>query len=283
MNSILESKAMKQGNQGRWISPKGAQLDLFCLSWGRQGQGARLLKHKGWIYALVHKGARMVQLANTTVRLPAGQLVIVDPACHCEWSETAPGASELLTWFWTTAPRCTECRPPTGGFRILHVKSPLRQKLKQIHLLCRKATEHPDRFTKLELEQARLQLDLAIARSQSPRLQPPETDLRLQFSLRWLAQNLDEPKPVAALCDYLQISQVTLNRLFHTQLRESVATYFHRLKMQRARDWLSAGNVAIKEVSFALGYKHANDFSRAFTKFNGGCPRTVNLKQEALS
>jgi AraC-like DNA-binding protein len=262
-----------QDEQARRVGPGRAHLDLLSLSWGRCGRDARLPHLRGWTYAFVHRDARMLQLATGAVRVPAGQLVIVDPACACGWSEASPGVSELLTWLWGSAPRCAECAPPPGGFRLFPVEAPLRQKLKQLHFLCRAEVEHPDGLTKLELEQVRLQLDLAIARSQRPKLHPPETDLRLQFVLRWLAQNLDEPKPVAALCEYLQISQVTLNRLFRIRLRESVATYYHRLKMERARDWLASGHVAVKEVSFALGYQHPNDFSRAFKQFTGHTPR----------
>jgi transcriptional regulator GlxA family with amidase domain len=135
--------------------------------------------------------------------------------------------------------------------------------------------EHPDSLTGLELEQARLRLDLTIARSRRPRLQPPKASQRLQFALRWLGQNLDEPKPVTALSDYLQVSPVTMNRLFHTQLGQSVAEYHHRLKMERAMAWLEGGRIAVKEVSFALGYRHANDFSRAFKRFTGRSPGGV--------
>ncbi len=272
----MTSQALfSKGDLTRWGCPNGVQLDLLSLSWGRYGQSPRSPRHQGWIYAFVYKGARMLELAKSSVRLPAGQLVIVDPACACRWSDASAGASQLLTWLWMAPPRCAECTPPTGGFRLFPVDPPLRQKLKQIHLLCRSTVEHPDGLTKLELEQSRLQLDLAIARSQRPKLNPPQTDLRLQFALRWLAQNLDEPKPVIVLCDYLQVSQATLNRLFRSQLRESVATYYHRLKMERAREWLAAGHVAVKEVSFALGYKQPNDFSRAFKKFTGQSPRCL--------
>jgi len=252
--------------------PRTEKTDLLHLGWGRYGERP-LVSTKGWSYLFVSKGARMLRLAKGVVRMPPEQLIIVDPSCGCELSNDKTEKSELLAWLWANGPCCEECVPPPGGFRLFLVDGSLRQKLKQIHVVCRNAVEHPDKLTETELKIAHMQLDLAIARAQSPRLNPPEMDLRLQFSLRWLSQNLDEPKPVAVLCDYLQISQVTLNRLFRTQLRESVATYYHRLKMQRAQEWLSTGHVAVKEVSFALGYKHSNDFTRAFTRFNGRSPR----------
>lgn len=266
----------------RWVAPAGTDLDLLYLNWGQRRHGqspARLATHQGWIYAYVHKGNPALQVARRVVRLQPGQFAIVDPACSSAWTDTPHGVSELLTWLWLTPPRCEEAAPAQGDFRLFQLDHPLRHKLRQLHLLCRGEVEHPDTLTKLQLEQVRLQLDLALARSGQPKLQPPQTSLRIQFALRWLAQNLDEPRPVSALCDYLQVSQVTLNRLFRMHLGESLAAYHHRLKMERARSWLAGGQIAVKEASFALGYKHSNDFSRAFKKFTGANPRAIKKTQ----
>ncbi|MCX7886899.1 MAG: helix-turn-helix domain-containing protein [Verrucomicrobiae bacterium] len=44
------------------------------------------------------------------------------------------------------------------------------------------------------------------------------------------------------------------------------------MRMERARQLLAEGRL-VKEVAFALGYRHANDFSRAYKKFSGHMPR----------
>lgn len=270
-----DATQIKQTVQRRSIAPADARLDLQYLNWGRRGHGLtppRLTPRQGWIYACIHKGAPILQLGHQPVKLQAGQFIIVEPSCASAWSAAQTGSSELLTWLWITPPRCEECLPPLGGYRVFQLDRSARQKARQTHLLCRREIEHPDSLSKLQIEQARLQLELMLARSRLPKLPPPQNILRVQFAMRWLEQNLDESKPVSALSDYLQISQATLNRLFRMHLGVPVAVYHHILKMNHARDWLAAGHVAVKEVGLALGYRHPNDFSRAFKKFTGSSP-----------
>lgn len=278
MKSLIHSAPLTRSGQPRWACPIETPLDLRVLNWGQRSGGqfcAKASRSVGWAYVVILRGNPILQKGSDSVRLAAGNIVILDPQCACEWSDSARGVSDVLVWVWKSAPRCAECTPSHGDFCRFESEYSLRHKLKQIHMQCRGEVEHPDSLTQLELEQARLQLDLAIARSQRPRLQPPKAPLRLQFALRWLGQNLDEPKPVTALSDYLQVSPVTLNRLFHSHLHESIAAYHHRLKMERARAWLEGGRIAVKEVSFALGYRHPNDFSRAFKRFTGHSPKEM--------
>lgn len=96
--------------------------------------------------------------------------------------------------------------------------------------------------------------------------------MRLEFAISWLSQNMAQRRPVSALCEYLQISPGTLNRLFQAHLHESVAAYFLRIRMERARQLLETGQATIKETAFAMGFKHPNDFTRAFKKFCGKNP-----------
>jgi transcriptional regulator GlxA family with amidase domain len=135
--------------------------------------------------------------------------------------------------------------------------------------------ERPSGLTKAALEHARLHLELALARSLQPRPAAPEPELRLELALRWLAENPGSVQPVADLCDYLQVAPATLNRLFHARLGESVTGYHAQLRIERARQLLAEGTMPVKEVAFLLGYRHANDFSRAFKKFTGQSPKQV--------
>jgi transcriptional regulator GlxA family with amidase domain len=132
--------------------------------------------------------------------------------------------------------------------------------------------EKPDALSALALEELRFRMDIAIARFKTRNHPAPEPALRLELALRWLAQNVQELNPVASLCEYLQVSPVTLNRLFRTHLRESVASYHTRVRMERAGQLLRNDAVAVKEVAYELGYVHANDFSRAFKKYTGRNP-----------
>jgi transcriptional regulator GlxA family with amidase domain len=115
-------------------------------------------------------------------------------------------------------------------------------------------------------------MDIAISRFKGGNRSAPEPALRLELALRWLAQNLRERSPVARLCEYLQVSAVTLNRLFRTHLHESTSAYHTRIRMKWAGRMLKNGEVPVKQVTYELDYLHANDFSRAFKRFTGRNP-----------
>jgi AraC-like DNA-binding protein len=260
----------------RWVCPKELKLDLQYLSWGKRRfgeSGIPISLHHGWVYCLVLRGSPSVQFASKTMQVQPGQLLVLGPDCASGWTATSvDSVSELLTWVWDGVPRCPGLGPAADGIQTFTADRALIRKLQQIHSLCRRELEKPDALSALALEELRFRMDLAIARFKTPGRSAPEPALRLELALRWLAQNAQSRNPVAPLCEYLQVSPVTLNRLFRRNLRESVTAYHTRTRMERAGQLLSRHGVAVKEVAYELGYLHANDFSRAFKKFTGRSP-----------
>jgi len=260
----------------RWVCPKNLKLDLQYLSWGKRRfgeSGVPVSLHHGWVYCLVLRGSPILQFVSGAVEVPAGQILVLGPDCASGWAaNSAESVAELLTWVWNGAPRCPGLGPAGGGFQTFTADRALIRMLQQIHSLCRRELEKPDALSALALEELRFRMDVAISRSRAPNRSAPEPALRLELALRWLAQNVQERNPVAPLCEYLQVSAVTLNRLFRSHLHESVAAYHTRFRMERASQLLKNDGVAVKEVAYELGYVHANDFSRAFKKFTGRNP-----------
>ena len=271
----------------RWVCPKDLNLNLQYLGWGKRrfGEfGVPVSLHHGWVYCLVLHGTPVLQFVSAAIRLQPGQIVILGPDCASGWAASAvESVAELLTWVWNGAPRCPGLGPAADGVQTFTANRALIRTLQQIHSLCRRELERPDALSALALEELRFRMDVAISRFKSPNPSVPEPALRLELALRWLAQNGRERNPVAPLCEYLQLSPVTLNRLFRTHLGESVAGYHTRIRMERASQLLEKKGVAVKEVAYELGYLHANDFSRAFKKFTGRNPsrseRQLRLKR----
>jgi len=56
------------------------------------------------------------------------------------------------------------------------------------------------------------------------------------------------------------------------ELGETPSAYLQRLKMERASENAGRGQT-VKEVAYALGYTHANDFSRAFKAATAKTPK----------
>lgn len=267
----------------RWVAPESAQLDLVYLGWGKRRFAQHPIprsRHPGWVYFLIRRGAPTLRLEGTAIHTThPGEVIVVGPDCASGWTDTGDGVTDLLTWVWRSPPRCAAPSFSADGFRSFGTSLRLRRTLEAIHDSCRREVEGLDAFVKPALEQQRLAMDVAIARAVQHTVAPPESALRLELALRWLAQNLSEPRPVSALCDYLQVSPATLNRLFQAHLSESPASHHARLKIDRARQLLIEG-AAAKEVAYALGYRHPNDFSRAFKKAVGiGAAEFVQQQQ----
>jgi len=260
----------------RWVCPKHLKLDLQYLSWGKRRfgeSGIPISLHHGWVYCLVLQGNPILQLVSGAIPVQAGEILVLGPDCASGWTDNSvESVAELLTWVWNGGPRCPGLGPASGGLQTFTADRGLIRTLQQIHLLCRRELEKPDALSALALEELRFRMDVVIARFKTSNRLAPEPALRLELALRWLAQNVRERNPVASLCEYLQVSAVTLNRLFQAHLRESVASYHTRLRMERAGQLLNSDGVAVKEVAYELGYVHANDFSRAFKKFTGRNP-----------
>ena len=260
----------------RWVCPKNLKLDLQYLSWGKRrfGEfGIPVSLHHGWVYTLVLHGNPILQLVSKAIPLQPGQILVLGPDCASGWTaNSVQGVAELLTWVWDGAPRCPGLGPAANGVQVFTADRALIRSLQQIHSLCRRELEKPDALSALALEELRFRMDVAISRSKTPSRCAPESALRLELALRWLVQNVQERNPIAPLCEYLQVSAATLNRLFRMHLHESVTAYHARNRMEHAGQLLKNDGVAVKEVAYGLGYLHANDFSRAFKRFSGRNP-----------
>ncbi|MCE5229453.1 AraC family transcriptional regulator [bacterium] len=258
----------------RWVCPKSMKLDLQYLGWGKRRFAHSPIPvslHHGWVYILVLKGAPVLQLVSKTFRTRPGQVLIIGPDCATGWTAESKDIAEMLIWVWDGASQCAGLTPKSNGFQAFAADRALIHALRQNHALCRREVEMADAHTAVVLKALRARCDVALARSLKPAAAAPEPTMRLEFALRWLAQNIAERRPVAGLSEYLQVSPVTLNRLFRAHLNESVASYYTRIRMERARQLMQTG-ATIKKTAYTFGYRHPNDFSRAFKKFTGRSP-----------
>ncbi len=260
----------------RWVCPKTLKLDLQYLSWGKRRFGESRIPvslHHGWVYCLVLRGNPFLQFVSGSMQVLPGQVLVLGPDCASGWAaDSVESVAELLTWVWDGAPHCPSLGRVTGGVQTFAADRALIRTLRQIHSLCRRELEKPDELSVLALEELRFRMDVAISRSKAPNRSAAEPALRLELALRWLAENVREHDPVNPLCEYLQVSAVTLNRLFRAHRHESVAAYHTRIRMELAIQLLNSDGVSVKEVAYELGYLHANDFSRAFKNFTGRNP-----------
>lgn len=76
-------------------------------------------------------------------------------------------------------------------------------------------------------------------------------------------------KQIAAAC---HSNPTTLQREFQQQYGQTIAAYLHQLKLQKAATMLKAG-ASLHEAAEAAGYRHAENFSKAFFRAYGRYPK----------
>ncbi|MCX7006019.1 MAG: helix-turn-helix domain-containing protein [Kiritimatiellaeota bacterium] len=84
--------------------------------------------------------------------------------------------------------------------------------------------------------------------------------------MHFLRHNPGALQPAKRLCEYLQVSPAALRALFQQHHGRSPQAVALELRMQHARGQLARG-AAVKQVAAELGYRHANDLSRAYKRY----------------
>ena len=83
---------------------------------------------------------------------------------------------------------------------------------------------------------------------------------------------------VNQLITHANYSYSTLQRKFKRLLGEGVIEYIIKLRMLKALELLSLGNLSIKEIAYNCGYNDEKYFSRQFKKTFGYPPKDFNKK-----
>lgn len=250
-----------------WEKP----FELAYLSWGERCYGerpARERAHDGWHYFVVLAGSPYLYVNGRLVQTQPGWVSICHPSCVKGNRDEAGRRCEMLTWIWRSPPAHSTLQPSEGDFVAMTVDRAALRRLKALHARCREAVANADERSLLELRVARPELDLCLLDG-CERPRGPNADFRIDLATEYLRNHLHEQEPVKKLCQYLHISEASLKRLFRDQTGKSPREFALGWRMQWAHEQLTQHGATVKAVAFALGYRHANDFSRAFKRHHG--------------
>lgn len=106
---------------------------------------------------------------------------------------------------------------------------------------------------------------------------------RIEQSIAYMREHLDQPLPVAKLAALANVSPSHFFALFKRRTGCPPIDYFIHLRMQHARELLDAGSLHVKEVAAALGYDDPFYFSRVFKAVNSMPPSRYRALQEQPS
>lgn len=102
--------------------------------------------------------------------------------------------------------------------------------------------------------------------------QPSQAERLVQRSKFLMEERIYGEVDLAAICEALGVSASRLNELFKAYTAMTPYQYFISIKMQKAKELLSGGDISIKEVAFRLGFKDEYYFSRLFKSKIGVSP-----------
>lgn len=103
----------------------------------------------------------------------------------------------------------------------------------------------------------------------------------LKQSARWIQlldyidAHADERLTTALLCQQLHLSTFHFHRQFNAYFGVNLADYIQQVRFVQASHLLAyRNNLSITHISLAVGFEHAEVFSRAFKRWSGMSPRT---------
>ena len=227
-----------------------------------------IAKHDGWAYVVVQKGAPKMVLPDQELSLRRGDVLIFDPDCAYGWIDKPATSCQPMTWLWQTPPAHSLITPKPGEFLRWRAKDEVLRQLVGINRLCQQVVGRAGETAQLVLRRAHLELDICLARTLC---KPERVDQQylIKMALHFLRQNRAELQPAKSLCEYLQVSPSTLRNLFYKHCGKGPQAVALDLRMTWARERMEAGQTTVKQVAYELGYRHPNDFSRAYKRYFG--------------
>ena len=216
--------------------------------------------------------------------MPAGTLALVGPDCPFGWKGAASGQSKFRMWMWRDFAGGVERPDLAASYVSRSLARHERQPFLQLHDLCRREVLRAPGPDAAYLEGCRILFDATLQRELlDSRQQGAVASDAVALARAWMRAHLDSHEPIARLCDYLNVSQSTLYRVFAAAEGTSPLACFHDLRMARAHDLLVTSSLSVKEVAHALGYEHSNDLSRAYRRRFGVSPTTARTMARAPS
>ncbi len=239
-------------------------LPLIYLGWGERDFATHPLpKHAdpGTNYFVLLRGAVVVEIGGESRTMRAPAALLVEPGTPFSIRQNRINPVMVLVWVWRGLPEIAELIPKNAG----HTQIPLPHSpldfLEQVHVQCRKEVSLADVSLPRTLSALRSLMEVELLRAS--RHTPAAGDVRWALTHAWLAKNLAIRATVPALCDYLDMSPSTLSRFFLEQTGTTPGKFFRKLKREEAKRLIEEHGWQVKAVAHHLGYKHANDLSRA--------------------
>ncbi|MCJ8012944.1 AraC family transcriptional regulator [Paenibacillus sp. KQZ6P-2] len=119
-------------------------------------------------------------------------------------------------------------------------------------------------------------VELAIRQIREEREQ--STTNMLDRALDYIREKFQEEISLEDAAEHVHLNPYYFSKVFKQQTGETFIDYVTRLRIDKAKDMMKNGELSMKEVCYAVGYKDPNYFSRVFKKVTGVTPSEYRVQ-----
>ncbi len=261
-----------------WIPEEGLRSVLLYHSWGTRDvfkNPVPPVHHEGPSQLILLEGTATLDLKDSTHQIQAPSYIYIPSKTPQGWKNLKSlGKMRMLCWIWAAT---MEASVSDEKYQIKKISKKIIEKVLLMHEETR-ASKNLSQHQAIE----QLQAIHILMRNWTQSISAKETGKSDLFkaATKWIEDHLSIIPKVYDLMDYLGVDARILYELFMAGSGKSPEDYIHDLRLEKSHQLLKNGS-SVKEVAYALGYKHPNDFSRAFAKHFGSSPSQMNEKLKA--
>jgi AraC-like DNA-binding protein len=275
----------ESGTTSEWL----VQLH-WAAEWQREASWAiDKLSSPCTIIWLVLNGSKTVRLDDAVYELEAGNLAIIPPNVSITVHPT-PNDDLMLHHFAVGMTARIGTLDLFDRYRFPRV-SPLRDEAAR-HAIAgcwQRLIAETEQLEENELRMLRINeltyrlLDQLIRPLQGGLAAPPmAVDPRVQSACQYIRRQLSAKPGIAAIARHVYTSESHLRLLFRRALGISPMDYMRQVRVERARELLSATKRSLKEISWMLGFEDQSQFSREFRSVEGISPQDYRRRWQPL-
>ena len=105
----------------------------------------------------------------------------------------------------------------------------------------------------------------------------------VQLIMTYMENNYAEDISIEQLATLYYVSPTYLSKIFKDLTGVSPINYLIQIRLKKAHELLTTGDLTVKEVAKAVGYEDAYHFSKSFKKHFGTSPSLVKKQENANS
>jgi AraC-like DNA-binding protein len=180
------------------------------------------------------------------------------------------GAKEKLHTIVIRMPRSRlDCLPARESYCFTH-RTSLRMKciLERIVHCCRQGAARRFFLESQALELVALKLE-TVFEQQAPQSLPAQDYLAVMRVKEFLLQNLHAPPAMQHLCRIAGMSHPKLNKCFKQLFGSTVFAWLRQQRLQLSQHLITANEMNLTAIAYALGFANSSHFSREFIKYYG--------------